>query len=109
MRRRPDGTHVMVTEASVRNPDGSVTTTTTEQDVGGIFGGQSTTTTTTTTRPGAGGASSSSPHRQAPPGGLMTGFVTRLLGQAVAGFLISFIPKLIGWVLRFLLVGGRRR
>ena len=114
MRRRPDGTNVMVTEVTVQNPDGSVTTSTTETEMGNMFNQQSSTTTTTTTTTRkrgaqssahAGGAGAAAGHG----GGLMTSFFTRLMGQAVAGFLISFIPKLIGWVLRFLLVGARRR
>ena len=104
----------MVTEVTVQNPDGSVTTSTTETEMGNMFNQQSSTTTTTTTTTRkrgaqssahAGGAGAAAGHG----GGLMTSFFTRLMGQAVAGFLISFIPKLIGWVLRFLLVGARRR
>ena len=97
MKRRPDGVNVMVNERVVRHVDGRVETTTTETVMDDYFNRQRNTTTTSSS---ANSRSNTS---------LQTSLFSGLIGQAITGFILSVIPKIISYIVRFILIGGRRR
>ena len=94
-KRRHDGTNVLVNERVLRHADGRVETITTETEIDSYYNKH------TTTRRSTEPSSSSN--------SLQTSFLSQIVGRAIAGFVISIVPKVISWLLRFILIGGRRR